>query len=79
MKVSNWQHRRDMTATEYRDALEALGLNIATAGRFLGRSYRTSARYARGQAEIPPAEVLLLRACVAKRIVPIVPAYTKTW
>jgi hypothetical protein len=74
-----WQHRRTMDAAEYNEALEQLGLNIASAGRYLGRTYRTSARYARDQATIPPAEALLLRALIAKRIVPIVPPPNGGW
>jgi hypothetical protein len=75
MNGATWQHRRTMDAAEYAGTLKALGLNIASAGRYLGRSSRTSMRYLRGEAIIPPAEVLLLRALIAKGIKPIVPAW----
>jgi hypothetical protein len=70
-----WQHRRTMDAAEYAEIIKALGLNIASAGRYLGRSSRTSMRYIRGETAVPAAEVLLLRACVAKGIKPVVPAW----
>jgi hypothetical protein len=70
-----WQHRRTMTPAEYAEIIKALNLNIASAGRYLGRSSRTSMRYIRGEATIPPAEVLLLRALLVKGIKPVVPAW----
>jgi hypothetical protein len=73
--MPNWQERRTMTPAEYAGALEVLGLNISSAGRYLGCSARTSMRYIRGESEVPVAEVLLLRALIAKRIKPIVPAW----
>jgi hypothetical protein len=53
-----------------------LGLNLASAGRYLGRSARTSHRYSRGDAEIPAAEVLLLRSLLAHGDAPVVPKWT---
>jgi hypothetical protein len=61
----NWTKQRDMSPKEYRETIKALGMSQSAAGRFLGLSARTSRRYARGQAEIPAAHVLLLRACKA--------------
>jgi hypothetical protein len=75
MKPANWQDRRTMDAAEYAEVIKALGMNIASAGRYLGRSSRTSMRYIRGETAVPPAEVLLLRACIAKGIKPLVPAW----
>ena len=73
-KVS-WQDFRTMNASEYAEALEALGLNTASAGRFLGVSTRTSHRYLNDEAEIPEAQALLLRTFIAKRITPKVPSW----
>ena len=78
-KVS-WQDFRTMNASEYAEALEQLGLNTASAGRFLGISTRTSHRYLNDDATPKVAEVLLLRACIAKRIRPKVPRHKdKHW
>ena len=71
----NWQHYRDMSAAEYTDTIKVLGLNLASAGRYLGRSARTSMRYSRGETTVPAAEVLLLRSLIANGIKPIVPAW----
>ena len=75
MTQITWQHRRTMSAAEYAEIIKALNLNIASAGRYLGRSSRTSMRYIRGETPVPPAEVLLLWACIAKGIKPVVPAW----
>jgi len=49
-ETSNWQLSRRMTATQYRAALARLKLNMSAAGRLMGVSSRTSARYANGEA-----------------------------
>jgi DNA-binding transcriptional regulator YiaG len=49
-----------MTATEYRDAIAALGLTQAGAAEFLGVSLRTSQNWALGEARIPVAVAKLL-------------------
>ena len=46
-------------------------------GRYLGVSERTAYRYAKGEADIPAAQVLLLRALVALNIKPLVPRWTQ--
>jgi hypothetical protein len=73
--TTTWQ-KREMTPTEYKAALKALNLNTASAGRFLGRSTRTSHRYGRGETEIPQAEALLLRAMIEFRAAPLVPEWS---
>jgi hypothetical protein len=72
----DWQNEREMTPAEYRQVLKQLGLNTASAGRYLGRSARTSHRYGRGETSIPAAEVLLLRSLLAHGITPVVPKWT---
>jgi DNA-binding transcriptional regulator YiaG len=72
-----WQHQRTMTPEEYEWALERLDLNKAEAGRLLGRSERTSRRYISGDASIPAAEVLLLRALIHHGEVPVVPRWNR--
>jgi hypothetical protein len=42
----------------------------------IGKSERTMRRYARGQIEMPPAEVLLIRALVRFKVRPIVPDWS---
>jgi len=56
-----------MTADEYRQHIEALGLNQIRAARFLGIADRTSRYFAAGH-PIPQAIELLLRIMVAKKI-----------
>lgn len=72
-----WQTLRAMSPREYQRTLDALGINPGQAARFLGVSNRTSYRYRDGDAEIPTAHVLLLRAMVAGNFTPIVPKYEK--
>jgi plasmid maintenance system antidote protein VapI len=72
---ANWQAERTMTPVQYRVILAELGMNVAQAGRYLGVSERTSHRYVRGETEIPPATVLLLRAMRAYGIEPLVPVW----
>jgi hypothetical protein len=75
----DWQANRTMTPDEYLVTLHKLGLSAAAAGRYLGVSARTSRRYANGEADVPEAVVLLLRALLAYRVRPIVPAWTAAW
>jgi len=71
----NWQHERSMTPRQYAHTLELLGLSQLAAGRYLGVSGRTSRRYCTGDAAIPPAHALLLRALLHHRERPVVPAW----
>jgi DNA-binding transcriptional regulator YiaG len=73
----NWQHERTMSPEEYAWIISRLGLDQAKLGRYLGVSERTSRRYVRGEARIPPAEVLLLRALVVFKVKPLVPQWRK--
>ena len=70
----SWQ-RREMTPREYMHTIELLGLSQLAAGRFLGVSGRTSRRYATGDAMVPAAHALLLRAMLHHRDRPVVPAW----
>jgi len=72
-KPAAWQYKRTMYPADYKEAIADLGMNIAQAGRYLGVSERTSHRYIRGEAEIPIATVLLLRALIATGTAPVVP------
>lgn len=74
----NWQREREMAPKEYRSVIQQLGMSRAAAGRYLGVSARTSRRYAHGDAEVPPAQVLLLRALLVLASVgikPVVPRW----
>jgi DNA-binding transcriptional regulator YdaS (Cro superfamily) len=71
--MSTWQDQRAMTPLEYVGAMRVLGLDQAKTARLLGISERTSRRYVRGETEIPPAQVLLLRAMLRYRVTPVVP------
>jgi len=62
-----------MTPGEYLQTLWRLGLTQTAGGRFLGVSERTARRYVRGEAEVPAAQVLLLRAMVELGATPKVP------
>lgn len=76
----NWQTEREMAPKEYQNVIKQLGMSRAAAGRYLGVSARTSRRYAHGDAEIPPAQVLLLRALLVLASVgvkPVVPHWNK--
>jgi hypothetical protein len=68
-----WQEHRMMTPEEYLRTLWRLGLCQTHGGRFLGVSERTSRRYVRGEADVPPAQVLLLRAMLELKARPVVP------
>lgn len=74
----DWQTEREMAPKEYRDVIKRLGMSRAAAGRYLGVSARTSRRYSHGDAEIPPAQVLLLRVLLMLASVgvkPLVPRW----
>lgn len=59
-----------MTASEYRAAIEALGLNQQAAGRFLGVSPRTAQNWPLGTAPIPLAVAKLLRLMLRLKLDP---------
>jgi transcriptional regulator with XRE-family HTH domain len=59
-----------MTPTQYRKAIEALGLTQKEAAIFLGVSIRTSHAYANGQ-QIPIMGVKLLRLMIRLKITPM--------
>jgi hypothetical protein len=71
----DWQLQRTMTPDEFLMTLHSLGLSQAAAGRYLGRSARTTNRYVHGLAVIPPAEVLLLRSLLNLKVEPLVPPW----
>lgn len=54
-----------MTADEYRETLEALGLTQGGGARLLGVDDRTSRRWACGEREIPPPAERFLRYLMA--------------
>ena len=60
---------------EYRRAIHTLRLNKAQAGRFLGISERTAHRLWDGDAKVPVAIALLLRALIYHNEYPEVPPY----
>ena len=60
MNIDDWQKERVMTAKQYRKTIEALALNVAQAGRFIGVSERTSHRYIRGERPVPALDDLRL-------------------
>lgn len=68
-----WQTRRMASPVEFALLVSALGLSQAACARYLGRSERTVRRYLTGEARIPAAEVLLLRAILALDTKPLVP------
>ena len=69
-----WQIR-SMPPLEYRRAIHTLRLNKAQAGRYLGISERTAHRYWDGDAKVPAAHALLLRALIHYGEPPEVPPY----
>lgn len=54
-----------MTADQYRDALEALGLTQGAAAQLLGVDDRTSRRWACGERDVPPPAERFLRYLIA--------------
>jgi hypothetical protein len=69
----DWQSHRMLGPTEVALLLSALFRSKAAAGRYLGRSAKTIDRYLTGEANMPPAEVLLLRGLVVFGLRPLVP------
>lgn len=59
-----------MTPTQFRKALERLGLSQVAAARFLGIGDRTSRRWASGDVEVPRAVAILLRLMISHSISP---------
>ena len=75
-----WQYDRAMSPKTYLRAIEMLGMNRIQAARYLGVSERAARRFAHGEADIPPAVVLLLRALLnygARPVVPLPPRYAR--
>jgi hypothetical protein len=60
---------RKMTAAQYKEAIEELGLNQQTAADFLQIGLRTSAGYANDR-EIPRAVQLLLELMIKHKVKP---------
>jgi DNA-binding transcriptional regulator YiaG len=61
----HWSKRREMSPLEFRQHIEHFGVSKSAMARLLGVSNRTARRYALGEASIPPAQVLLIRALFA--------------
>lgn len=59
-----------MTPAQYKKAIEAVGLNINSAAKFLGVLPRQSRRYASGEAKVPEATAMLLRHMVVDGLKP---------
>ena len=57
-----------MTASQFRNALDRLGLSQLGAARLLGADGRTARRWALGERSIPPTVAILLRLLMADRI-----------
>lgn len=57
-----------MTPSEYRDAIERLGLSQVGASRLFGIDPRTSRRWALGELPVPRAVVLCLRLMLANGV-----------
>lgn len=54
-----------MTAAEYREVLENLGLTQGGGARLLGVDERTSRRWANGERDVPPPAQRFLRYLIA--------------
>ena len=74
--MTDWQHERAMTPRAFKAAIKRLGMSQAGAGRYLGVSERTAARYCSGDADVPEASALLLRCLIANQITPAVPRWS---
>jgi len=68
--VPTWLKQRAMTPTQYKRAIEQLGMSQLAAGRFLGVSKNTAQRYASGETEVPVSIALLLRMMIEAGIAP---------
>lgn len=73
----SWQHDREMTPRQFERTIKALGLSQAAAARFLGHSERQARRYVTGEAKVPAAEAMLLRALLATGEAPVVPPWQR--
>lgn len=67
--IADWSPA-DMTANQYRKALEALELSQARAAKFLGISVRSSQGYALEEYPVPEAIAKLLRLMVRLKLKP---------
>jgi DNA-binding transcriptional regulator YiaG len=72
-----WQSERMMSPAQFRWYIKELGMSQAAASRYLNVSERTARRYARGEAEVPTPEVLLLRALYHYGAKPEVPKWDR--
>jgi hypothetical protein len=59
-----------MTAHQYRNAIEKIGLSQIRAGKFLGVPTKTSSRWALGESRVPAAVGILLRLMIATKMGP---------
>jgi DNA-binding transcriptional regulator YiaG len=59
-----------MKKTEYRKAIEAVGLSQVKASEFFGVSRKTSPRWARGESPVPAAVAKLLRVMIHHKLSP---------
>ena len=59
-----------MTAKQYRDAIQTLGMSQTRAAQFFKVDDQTSRRWALGQSEIPEAVAMLLRLMIRLRLTP---------
>jgi hypothetical protein len=58
----------NMTADDYRNALDKLGISQIAAGKMLRVGARTSRRWALGEAKVPPSVAMLLELLTKKRL-----------
>ena len=72
-----WQSERMMSPEQFRWYVKELGMSRAAASRYLNVSERTVRRYARGEAEVPTPDVLLLRALFHFGVKPEVPKWDR--
>jgi hypothetical protein len=67
-RLSRMRHHKkpyaEMTAAEYRAALNKLGLSIVASAEHLGLSYRQSQRYANGASPVADPVAKLLRLAI---------------
>jgi len=74
--MDDWQKEREMSPRAFKLAIKRLGMSQGGAGRYLGVSDRTAARYCAGDAAVPTASALLLRCLIANQIKPVVPSWS---
>ena len=68
----------NMTADEYRHALEKLSLSQVAAGELFGVGSRTSRRWALDEARVPVSVAMLLRLMLQKKLKLEVPVINDT-